>query len=341
MKKVFIAVTVVALAAFGVGMASAEAPHIAGPQLSGIAYIQGHGGHVAVLNLATGDVARYSHGKASDAITVSKDGKTLYNFSLDGYVKEINTVTGKQTEWKKFGQKHCGSNFAPDGTIWVSDMKDGHVYVYDPKSKKLVDSFPVGKSICGINFSKDGKYAYVSDMPGGFLAVVDVKTKKVVSKIKGVGSFIHRAAITPDGKELWQSDGSELVGGKPAGVGYTTGAAVPGAVTIIDLKSGKVTDQIVTGGNPHDVIFTPDGKYALVSARQLPERTDSAILVVDTKTKRVVKMYSVCKKCHGAAGVEIEDDKDGGRPFLCAVDIDWNATSIPASAEEQASFTEH
>lgn len=325
-KKLFAAFATMALAFTGVQAASAL-------ELSGIAYVQGHGGHVAVVDLATGAVGRYEHGKPSDAVTLSKDGKTLYNFSLDGFSKEINVDTGEQTEWAKFGQKHCGSNYAPDGTIWVSDMKDGKIYIYDPNTHKLVDSFEVAKSTCGVNFSKDGKYCYVSDMPGGFVAVVDVATKKVVSKINGVGNFIHRAEVTRDGKELWQSEGSELAGGVAVGVGYASAGASPGGITIVDLETGKVKDFILTGGNPHDVTFTPDGKYAIAGVRQIPERDDSALVVINTETKRIVKMYSACKSCHGVQEVTIDEEKDGGRPFLCGVDVDWNRASMPKGAE--------
>jgi DNA-binding beta-propeller fold protein YncE len=335
MKKVFFVVFLaVALMAFGLNTADAE------PQINGIAYIQGHGGHVAVLNLTTGEVGRITHGKPSDALTVSKDEKTLYVFSLDGHSKEINLETGEQTEWQRHGKKHCGSNYAPDGTIWVSDMADGHVYVYDPKSHKLVDKFPVSKSICGINFSKDGKVAYISDMPGAFISIVDVKTKKVIGKIAGVGNFLHRAEVNPAGTELWQSDGSELRKGKAIGVGYADAGATPGAVSIIDLKTGNVKDRIIIGGNPHDIDFTPDGRYALVSVRQIPEREDSAIVVINTATKRVEKIYSTCKKCHGTIGIEVPDDVDGGRPFLCAVDVAWGQRKFPAAVEPLASFTE-
>jgi len=305
-----------------------------GPKLSGLAYVQTHGGHVAVVDLADGSLKRIVHGKPSDALTLSPDNKTLYVFSLDGFAKEIDLASGKQTEWTKLGKKHCGSNIAPDGTVWVSDMADGKVYVYDPKTKKLADSFDVGaKSICGVNFSKDGKTAYISDMPGGFVSVVDVKTKKVKGKIEGVGNFIHRAEITPDGKELWQSEGNELKAGQAYGVGYAEEGGAPGGVAIVDLKSGKVKDFIITGGNPHDVDFTPDGKYAVVAVRQIPERDDSALVIVDTKTKRVVKEYSACKKCHGAIGVQIPADKDGGRPFLCGVDVAWGVTKFPGACE--------
>lgn len=325
-KNLLAAVAALALTFGGAHMAKAL-------DLHGIAYVQGHGGHIAVLNLANGNIARYEHGKPSDAVTLSKDGKTLYAFSLDGYAKQINVDTGKQTDWTKLGKEHCGSHIAPDGTIWVSDMKDGNVYVYDPKTRKLVDHFPVSKSICGIDFSKDGKTAYISDMPGGFINILDVKTKKVVGKITGAGNFIHRSRVTPDGTELWQSDGEELVGGKAIGVGYAANGASPGGVSIIDLKSGKVVDFVLTGGNPHGVDFTPDGKYALIAVRQMPEQDDSALMVVNTKTRRLVKVYSACKSCHGVEDIEIPKDKDGGHPFLCGVDVDWNRTKIPAGAE--------
>ncbi len=335
-RNLVISVLVLALVAFfSVNTASTEEP-----DLSGVAYIQGHGGHIAVVDLKTGASARYVHEKPSDALTLSKDGNTIYIFSLDGNSRELDIKTGSMTEWKKLGKKHCGSNIAPDGTIWVSDMKDGKVYVYDPKTKKLVDSFPVSKSICGISFSPDGKSAYISDMPGGFVNVVDVKTKKVVGKFEGAGDFIHRHRVTPDGKELWQSDGRELKGGKPFGVGYAEEGGAPGMVRIMDTKTGKLKDSLYIGGNPHDVEFSPDGKYAIVASRQLPEPDDSALLVVDTATKRVLKSYSACKSCHGALAVEIPDEKDNGKPFLCAVQINWNQSEIPASAEDTAGLVE-
>lgn len=317
----------------GYGGKAGRATYDFSPQLSGMAYIQTHGGHVAVVDLSTGETKRIVHGKPADAVTVSEDGKMMYVFSLDGHAKEINLQTGKQTEWMKLGLKHCGSNTAPDGTIWVSDMKDGSIYIYDPKKKKLADKIKVSKSICGVFFSKDGKTAYASDMPGGFITIINVKKKKIVGKIEGVGNFLHRARINPKGNEIWQADGSEKRAGKPAGVGYAEAGSIPGGIAIVDVKSGKVKDFVITGGNAHDVDFTPDGKYALAAVRQMPEREDSAIIVIDTKTKRVVKMYSACKKCHGAIGLEIPEAKDGGKAFLCALDVNWKTTSFSKACE--------
>ncbi len=327
-KNLFVLILAVSVIAF-FGFTPADAKE---PKLSGVAYIQGHGGHIAVLDLATGDVARYDHGKECDALELSPDGSKIYSFSLDGFSKEIDIASGKQTDWAKFGKKHCGTATDPKtGNIWVSDMADGHVYIYDPKTKKLVDKFPVSKSICGINIK--GDRAFITDMPGGFINIVDVKKKKVIGKIEGVGTFLHRGRIKPGSNELWQSDGAELSGGKPAGVGYAGAEAISGMVRIVDIDKRTLKDTVVIGGNVHDVEFTPDGKYALVASRQLPEREDSAVVVVDTNTKRVLKVYSACKKCHGAMGIELSEEKDAGRPFLCAIQVNWKQKGIPASAE--------
>jgi WD40 repeat protein len=294
---------------------------VEGKALRGTAYIQGHGGHVAVLDLDTGELSRIQHGKPSDALNLSPDNKTLYMFSLDGNSAEVDLATGKVTPWKKLGLKHCGSENAPDGTVWVSDMKDGAIYIYDPKTKKLADRIEVSKSVCGIDFSKDGKLAYASDMPGGFVSIIDVAKKKVIGKITGVGEFIHRARLTPDGTELWQSNGRELKDGK--GFFSLDEPETFGNVVVIDTKTNKVKEVVKIGGNPHDVAFSPDGKYALVGSRQIPVREDSSLVVVDTETKQIVRTYSLCLPCHAKYGIEVPLDKDNGRAFLCAVDVAW------------------
>jgi DNA-binding beta-propeller fold protein YncE len=212
-------------------------------------------------------------------------------------------------------------------------MADGQVYIYDPKTKKLADSFPASKSTCAITFSKDGKIAYVADMPGGFINIVDVKTKKVTGKIEGVGNFIHRGRVNPAGTEMWESEGNELKGGQPYGIGYVDAGGAPGGISIIDLATNKVKDFVIVGGNVHDVDFTPDGKYALAATRQYPARDDSSLVVIDTNTKRMVKYYSACKKCHAAMGITVPESADDSRPFLCAVQVDWTRTAFPKAAE--------
>ncbi|MBF0474098.1 MAG: hypothetical protein HQK93_10285, partial [Nitrospirae bacterium] len=59
---------------------------------------------------------------------------------------------------------------------------------------------------------------------------------------------------------------------------------------------------------------------------------DSAIVVVDTTTKRIVKVYSACKSCHGATGTTVAaTHEDKGKVFLCGIDVNWSQKAIPVS----------
>ncbi|MBF0553038.1 MAG: YncE family protein [Nitrospirae bacterium] len=300
----------------------------------GIAYVAGHGGHIAVINLKNEDVAFIQTGKPLFGILLSPDGNTIFGFTGDGYVKEISVITGIQTSWIKLGKKLHGSAFAPDGMIWTTDMNDGNIYIYDPKTHKLSDSFSVSKSTCGVSFSKDGKTAYIADMPGGFINIVDVDKKRVVNTIKSVGDFLHLSRTNHSYTELWQTDGKELKNGKLFGVGYADRGGVDGTVQIIDTTTLKLKNVItVVSGNITDIDFTPDDRYALVGSRQVPTIDDSGISIVDTKTEKILKTYSTCKKCHDEKGVTVQQDTDSGRSYLSAIQVNWQQSDIPNKAK--------
>jgi YVTN family beta-propeller protein len=310
------------------------------PELAGTSYIATHGGHIVYVDLATKKVKRIpvetiagDISKGADAVTVSPDGKTLYYASLSGYVYTIDVATRKVIRGPtKIGNKFCGSPWF-NGKIYLGDMKDSNVYVYDPATDSLADIIEVGaKSTCGVVITKDGKYMYTADMPGGFVQVIDMATKKVIGKIEGVGEFIHRAELTPDDAELWVTNAAEKKAGEPYALPKVVGPggdpmvkAVEGAtagVTIIDVATNTIKERIVTEGfNPHDVEFSPDGVYALVVARNYVD--DSAILVYDAAKRELLETISLCKDCHETNDVEITID--GGAPNPCGISTDWSA----------------
>jgi DNA-binding beta-propeller fold protein YncE len=190
---------------FGImGKASVEA---AGG-LKGTAYVAGHGGHLSVIDLATlkapSDIEKdriviteagsEMEGKIAgmDFQTVKKAGgshgsaiigKVLYAGLLNGNVVTYDLTTGKKSAPMQVGKKFCDAVAGPDGNIYFEDMADGHVYVFDPKGLKTVDSIPVGAAVCGIQWTKNLDKAYVSDMPQGKIFVIDWKTKKTIKEI--------------------------------------------------------------------------------------------------------------------------------------------------------------
>ena len=102
-----------------------------------------------------------------------------------------------------------------------------------------------------------------------------------------VGSGSEGFDVSPDGREIWVANAGD------------------GTVSVIDWAAKKVTGTLqanVRGGNR--LKFTPDGRYALVSAG--PE-----LVVLDAHTRAVAQRITVGR---GSAGVLIEPG--GARAFI-------------------------
>jgi len=318
------------------------------PKLSGVAYVAGHGGHLAVLNLASGSLDRIvitgaggelegkiagltldpAHaGPGGGTHGAAQVGRNLYVGLLNGKVMKYNLDTQKLDDMGQVGKKFCGAVNGPGGDIYYEDMADGNVYVFDPKSDKAADSFNVGMAVCGIGWTKDGKKAFVSDMVQGKVFVLDWKTKKKEKEIV-VGTFIHQARTNPAQTELWVTAPNEFKveakGPVPNSVDPNRKDRSKSELVIIDMAKEKVKSTIDLsdqGAFAHDLAFTPDGKYALVTARTYGD--DSIMLTIDTKSHKVLAETSLCKACHENAGVKVSIDNNS--PLLCGITVDWNA----------------
>jgi len=305
----------------------------AGPTLEGTAYVATHGGHVVMVDLAKRsvigrkviDVIGGDTSKGFDGVTLSPDGKILHISGLNGrqWGMDVETKEILYGPIADISKKACGARIGPDGNIWIADMKDGNLYIYDPNKRKTVDVIPSGgKSICGIAFTKDGKYAYTSDMPGGFVTIIDLSTKKVIAKIEGVGEFLHQAEATPDGSEIWVTNGREMKAGQKFSVESEQATKDrPGELVVFDTKTQKIKTRVVTGGSPHHINFTPDGKYGVAVVRRIPVWDDTSLAIIDVQNKKVVESFGICKGCHDMSGVKVKVDL--GNPNACGLDIAW------------------
>ncbi len=315
------------------------------PTFNAIAYIAGHGGHLAIIDLRTmnppvdadservvlteagsemeGVIAgmsfeevKKSGGSHGQALIKEGGDKVLVAGTLNGDVYKVNLTTGKKEGPFQVGQKFCGAITGPDGNIYFEDMADGHVYVWDAKTLKTVDKMPVGKAVCGIQWTKNLKKAYITDMPTGIVYVYDWTTKKEIKQITSPEmTFIHQARMTPDGKELWVSAPNEFDPGLKPGTHKSQ-------VVIIDTDKDVISKRIILPPTirPHDFAFTDDGKYAFLSSRTYSD--DSLLNVMDRKDFSLVTQVSACYECHKANDVEVEID--AGSPLLCGIEIDWN-----------------
>ena len=330
-----------AAAALTAGVAMAEE---GAPKLSGKAYVAGHGGHLAVLNLATGDLDRIvvtgaggeTEGKIAglnlDPGHTSSGGGThgqamvgrnMYIGLLNGKMMKYDLDKGELKDMGQIGNKFCGTVSGPGGNLYCEDMADGKVYVYDPSKDKAADVIPVGMSVCGIGWDKGDKHAFVSDMVQGKVFVLDWATKKSIKEIP-IGTFIHQGRTNNDKTEFWVTSPNEFTVEKTGPVPNSVAGKGKSEVVIVDMAKMEVKDRIDFSGEqayPHDLAFTPDGKYALITARTYSD--DSILLTVDTKTHKILGEKSLCKACHEPAGIKVKIDQ--GSPLLCGIEVDWSA----------------
>jgi hypothetical protein len=319
------------------------------PTFNATAYIAGHGGHLAIIDMRTekaptdiekdrivlveagsemeGKIAgmsfeevKKSGGSHGQELMMEKGHKVLVAGTLGGDVYKVELDKDGRTAKKegpfKVGEKFCGAIAGADGNIYFEDMANGSVYVWDAKTLKTVDKMPVGKAVCGIQWTKNNKKAYISDMPTGIVYVYDWKKKKEIKQISSPEmTFIHQIRMTPDGKEVWVSAPNEFDPGLKPGTHKSQ-------VVIINTATDTISKRIVLPDDvrPHDFAFTKDGKYAFLSSRTYGD--DSTLNIMDLKNYDLVGKVSACAGCHKAAGVEVKIDK--GSPLLCGITIDWH-----------------
>jgi DNA-binding beta-propeller fold protein YncE len=330
------------------------------PTFNATAYIAGHGGHLAILDMKTmkspsdiekdrivlveagsemeGKVAgidfettKKAGGSHGQEMIMEKGKKVLVAGTLSGNVYKVeldkNGRAAKKEGPYKVGQKFCGAIAGPDGNIYFEDMTDGNVYVWDAKTLKPVDKMPVGMAVCGIQWTKNNKKAFITDMPTGIVYVYDWsgKEKKKIKEIKDpTMTFIHQARMTPDGKYLWVSSPNEfeLDPVKGEGHGPLRGGTNKSQVVVIDTATDSIVKRLVLPDDvrPHDFAFTKDGKYAFIASRTYGD--DSTLNIMDMKTDTLIGKVSLCASCHKPAGVEVKIDK--GSPLLCGITVDWH-----------------
>jgi outer membrane protein assembly factor BamB len=117
---------------------------------NGVAYIAGHGGHIAIIDMRTmkpptdiekdrivlteagsemeGKIAgmsfesvKKSGGTHGQAIVTEKGNKVLIAGTLAGNVYKIDLATGKKQGPFKVGEKFCGAIVGPDGKLYFED----------------------------------------------------------------------------------------------------------------------------------------------------------------------------------------------------------------------------
>lgn len=216
-------------------------------------------------------------------LAVTPDGGRIYvsDISSDNlFVVDVrtNTVASVPSSFYVLGNIAT----APDGrhVYVVSYFYDvscgcasgGAVSVIETSTNALAARIRVGENPGGIAVAPDGKRAYVtSDSSTGSVSVIDLLTNAVVGNPTPVGDGPYSLAVAPDGKRIY------------------VGNIRSNSVSVIDVATNKVSDNIPVGPNPTAVAVTPDGKRLYVVNGHYGSNPDfGTVSVIDTVTNYVI-----------------------------------------------------
>ena len=151
--------------------------------------------------------------------------------------------------------------------------------------KHAVTRWPQGEEVQLANtpmnplFDNDGALLYVPNPEGYNIAVVDPATNELV-KTYDLVLKPNDMAFLPDGQRAVVS----LLGHK---------TLKQGAVTVLDITSGKATDPIMIGIQPEELVLTPDAARAYV--------VSTSVWVIDVEANEVDTEIHTPVRCYDAA----------------------------------------
>lgn len=230
---------------------------------------------VAVLDTVTNQVLKTIPVTAPDGLIITPDGKRVYVSSTDsGTVKVISTVDDSIATSIDVGAKPAGIAVTPDGArVVVSVGGANDVAIIDTSTDTVIKQETVAAAHASC-ISADGRYAYVASQATGAPAIVQVDL---------VGDAKMQAFPVDKSPRMLSCTPTEI---------YFTAVGLD-AVEMMDLTTYTLGTPIASGGSPHDVRATPDGKFELVVSQ-----TAGDLEFIDVATNIVAATVPTGKLAH-------------------------------------------
>lgn len=204
---------------------------------------------------------------------------------------------------------------ATDGALLlVCNKHEDTMSFVDPESLHAVNKISTGHNPHEIVLSLDRRYAYLSNYapPGNTISVMDLVNRKHLRQIStGEYGRIHGAAMAPDGKNAYFTDGqsgyvievdtatnaltraipthgkiSHMVLVSPDGKRLYTANIATENVSVIDRESGEVVAQVPCGKGAEGMCFTPDGKRLWVGNQEA-----GSITIIDLESNSALETF--------------------------------------------------
>jgi YVTN family beta-propeller protein len=246
--------------------------------------------------------------------TLSPDGTKLAALSWNNFtgfltvidvktgqiVQQVGTGNGADSTLGDGSVGPDGPLYSPDGkTLWFPQSGDlirftvnGDGTVSSPITIPLTG--PNGSALpAGMALSSDGSKLYVALNGNNTLGVIDTSTNKLVKEIP-VGNAPRQVVLVGNqafvsnegGRPKTSGDFTNLSDGTPVVADPSTGGAITGTVSVVDLGAQAQTDSIPVGLQPTALFLHGTSLFVANS-------NNDSVSIIDTSTKQVAETIHV------------------------------------------------
>lgn len=206
----------------------------------------------------------------------------------------LDLVSGRPTRHVDLGQHGAphGLRFLADGRrVVVTTEASGGLLIVDVVDGEIESVIDIGEGGGHmVALSLDERFAYVTKIAKGTLSRVDlISGSKTHERPAGRGA--EGIAVRPDGAEVWVTNRED------------------GTITVHDPRTLAIKRRMSSAGFPIRVVFSPDGKLALVTNARAAE-----LAVFDASTKIRVATVALSQP-----GVEYRQTMLGQAPLPIGV----------------------
>lgn len=210
------------------------------------------------------------------------------------------------------GAAHAGDK----GIAYVSNQ-DGAVTVIDLGTMETRGTLDIGaKGPRGIGITDDGKLLVTANRDDGNITIFDTAQNKVVKHVpigknpEFVRVFGDKAYVT---YEPSSKAGPPPKPGTPAAEEDDDDDKIPGRISIVDLKKGKVIKEIIGKPETEGIEFSKDGKRMIVT-----NESDNSITVHDMKSGKLLKSIPVASHGERPRGIKVSPD---GKTYVATLEF--------------------
>ena len=167
--------------------------------------------------------------------------------------------------------------------LYVLHSQGHALSIIDVATQEIIGSLDVGELPHGVAAPDSQKLLYVAVEGEDAMVVIDTQQDKVIKKYDFLGRRPNENDITSDGRIVYAP------------------ALADGIYQVFDTKKETIIAEIPTDGFPHNVVISPDDKFAYLSPmdrgiislktieeRGLPTSFNQKIYVVDMATHKTI-----------------------------------------------------